>query len=132
MGRPKKSTPTDGELKILKVMWHLGPATLRDIRDAIPDPGRPSPSALADAIAVMQPKNYVRLADERRPQKFEAVLTQEQTYQTIVRDLRKRIFGGSLRDLVRHALSGKHSAEAELDELKSLVKELGEDKPHPQ
>jgi BlaI family transcriptional regulator, penicillinase repressor len=130
MARPKKPTPTDAELKILRVMWQLGPATLRDIRDRLPDRARPSPSALADAMAAMQTKKYVRVVDERRPQKFETVLSQYQTYESIVDDLRKRIFGGSLRDLVRHAIGGKKSTPADLDELTSLVKELGEDQHH--
>ena len=130
MARPKKPTPTDAELKILRVMWLLGPATLRDIRDKLPERGRPSPPALADSMAAMQAKKYVKVVDDRRPQKFETVLSQHQTYDSIVTDLRKRIFGGSLRDLVRHAVGGKKSTPADLEELTSLVKELGHDQHH--
>lgn len=129
MPRPRKPTPTDGELKVLRVMWELGPATLRDIRDALLADERPSPSALATTITAMLGKQLIHVVDERRPQKFAAIATRERTYASIVNDVRTRVFGGSLRDLVKHALGGRKQSAAEIAALRSLLDEMNDDEP---
>lgn len=124
MARPRKLTPTDGELKILQAVWQVGPGTLRDIRDAIPEADRPSVAAMAQAAILMVEKNLIRVADAKRPQKFVAVETQKRTYESLVKDLQNRVFGGSLRQLVLHALGGKKSGQKELDEVRSLIDQM--------
>lgn len=124
MARPRKNTPTDGELKVLRALWKLGTATLREVRIALSEADRPSASALATTMTAMLGKGSIRIVDERRPQKFTAVLTQDRTYTSILDDIRRRVFGGSLRDLVQHALDGRKQTPEEIADLRALLDKL--------
>lgn len=125
MGRPAASKPTDAEMEILRILWKRGDLTVRDVQDAFLAAGRsPSHSALSTTMRTMVVKGSIRLVDERRPQKFAAVASREDTYTTIAEDVTQRVFGGSIARLVRSALSGqKHSAK-EIADLRKLLEQF--------
>ena len=131
MGRPRKTVPTDGELKVLHVMWALGPATIRDIREGLPAGERPSPPALATTMNAMIDKGIIHVINQRRPQTFAPIATRERTCSSILNDIRKRVFGGSVSDLVKHALTGRKQTPAEMAELRSLLDGFDDDAKKP-
>lgn len=125
MGRPRKEIPTDGELKILAVLWSAGPSTVRDVQDALLPAERPSMSAVTATLLTMVRKKFVVVVDERRPQKFAAVPSRDSVFVSIMEDVRRRVFAGSLVDLMKYALRRTPKSKAEVAELRKLVSELG-------
>ena len=124
--QPPLPRPTDGELAILRVLWELGPSTVRQVHDVL---GRDRPTAYTTALKLLQimtEKGLVRRDDSDRTHVYHARLTEEQTQRQLVRDLMDRAFGGSATKLVVQALAGRASAE-ELSEIRKLIEARRED-----
>jgi predicted transcriptional regulator len=112
-------------MQILRIMWQRGEITVRDVHDAFANtPRRSSYTALATTMRTMVDKGIIRLTDARRPQKFEAVESEETTYSSIAQDVTRRVFGGSIANLVRSALSGPRHSEKEIADLRKLLDQL--------
>jgi BlaI family transcriptional regulator, penicillinase repressor len=127
MARPTASKPTDAEMDILRILWKRGDSTVRDVQDVFIAAGRsPSYSALSTTMRTMVAKGSIRLVDERRPQKFAAVVSQQDTYTTIAEDVTHRVFGGSIARLVRSALSGQRHSAKEIANLRKLLEQFDE------
>src|SRR5919106_1234527 len=121
MSRSVTPRPTDAELAILRVLWELGPSTVRQVHDVL---GRERPTAYTTALKLMQimtEKGLVRRDETERTHIYHARLTEEQTQRQLVRDLLERAFGGSAAKLVMQALAAKRASAEELGEIRKLI-----------
>lgn len=121
MGRPKSTRPTDAEMEILRVLWSSGEQTVRDIHDEISKTKRIAYTSLATIMRIMVEKEIVEIVDARRPQKFRAVLSEKEGRKAVTDEWLSRQFGGSVTELIRHALSGRKLSKAERAELLAIV-----------
>jgi predicted transcriptional regulator len=126
----KTPRPTDAELAILRVLWELGPSTVRQVHDVLM---RERPTAYTTALKLMQimtEKGLVRRDEADRTHIYHPRLTQEQTQRQLLRDLMDRAFGGSSSKLVLQALASKRASSDELAEIRRMLergKEIGKD-----
>jgi BlaI family penicillinase repressor len=119
---PKK--PTDAELTILRVLWELGPSTVRQVAEAL---GRePAYTTVLKLLQIMTEKRLVRRDETARTHIYEAAYTQDQTQRQLVSDLLDRAFGGSAATLVLQALATRKASRTELDEIKKLLEKHGD------
>ena len=100
------------EMQLLEQMWKLGPASVRDIQESLPEKKRPAYTTVQTMINRLEAKEAVR-----RTRKignaliFEAILTREAAYRRVMRELLE-IFGGSVEPVVSHLVdTGKLSLE---------------------
>lgn len=121
MGRPKSNRPTDAELEILSFLWQRGVATVRDIQDDLVRTKKIAYTSIATIMRIMVEKKLVEIVDERRPQRFKAVVNEADARKRVTDDWLSRMFGGSLSDLVRHALTGRKLPKKEIAELKKII-----------
>lgn len=123
MGRPASNRPTDAELEILQVFWKRGIATVRDIHDDLGANRKVAYTSIATIVRIMIEKDMVQIVDARRPQKFKATISEEQARKDITDDWLKRLFNGSVVNLMRHALTSRKCTGAEKQELMELVEQ---------
>jgi len=121
--RPMSQTPrpTDAELAILRVLWQLGPSTVRQVHDVLM---RERPTAYTTALKLLQimtEKGLVRRDEADRTHIYHPRLTQEQTQRQLIRDLMDRAFGGSSSKLVLQALASKRASSDELAEIRRML-----------
>ena len=117
----KTPRPTDAELAILRVLWQLGPSTVRQVHDVLM---RERPTAYTTALKLMQimtEKGLVRRDEADRTHIYHPRLTQEQTQRQLIRDLMDRAFGGSSSKLVLQALASKRASTDELAEIRLML-----------
>jgi len=126
MGKKKTSRPTDGELEILRVLWHRGPSTVRQVHQALAAHKHTSYNTTLTLLQIMNAKGIVTRDLSQRPQVYQASLPEDQMQQRLVSDLLHRAFGGSARKLVA-ALTAIDIPDEELAEIRRLVDELGEE-----
>ena len=100
------------EMQLLEQMWRLGPASVREIQESLPEEKRPAYTTVQTMVNRLEAKNAVR-----RTRKignaliFEAVLTREAAYRRVMRELLE-MFGGSAEPVVSHLVeTGKLSLE---------------------
>jgi predicted transcriptional regulator len=117
----KTPRPTDAELAILRVLWNLGPSTVRQVHDVLM---RERPTAYTTALKLLQimtEKGLVRRDEADRTHIYHPRLTQEQTQRQLIRDLMDRAFGGSSSKLVLQALASKRASSDELAEIRQML-----------
>lgn len=124
MAHRKLPQPTDGELAILRVLWRLGPSTVRQVRDAL-DAERPTGYTTAlKLLQIMAEKGLVTRDESQRSHVYRTARTEEQTQRQVVGDVLRRVFGGSARQLVVQALAARKASPEELKEIREIIERL--------
>ena len=103
---PKPPKPTAAELDLLRVIWRLGPATVKDVHQArLPSgPTWPTPTVLR-LMQVMHGKGLLVRDESQRSHVYAAAHAQDALQTNLLRDLIQKAFAGSGKDLVLAALS---------------------------
>src|SRR6266567_3688270 len=111
--------PTGAEIDILAVLWRLGPATVREVHDALgKDCGY---TTTLKQMQLMTDKGLLIRSERFRSHVYEAGIPKEQTQTQIAGDLLNRAFDGSARGLVLGALSAKPASAEDLDEVRRMI-----------
>ena len=124
---PRKSAkapkPTAAELDLLRVIWRLGPATVKDVHQArlaeTPD------LAYANVLRLMQVmhgKGLLLRDESQRSHVYRAAHAQDALRTNLLRELIQKAFAGSGKDLVLAALSD-HVSGKEREEIRRLLAE---------
>ena len=123
-----RKQPTASELAILRVLWTLGPSTVREVHERL-DAVKPTGyTTVLKLLQIMTEKNLVRRDEKERAHVYRARLPQDQTQSALVRDLVDKVFSGSASRLVMHALSDKRATAEELAEIRRLLDDMEGDK----
>ena len=126
MANPESSTahkPTASELEILRVLWTRGPSTVRDVHEALSRKKQVGYTSILKLMQIMTEKGLVRRDEAQRAHVYEAFEPAEKTKRQIAGDVLQRVFEGSARDLMVHALAGRRTSKAEIAELRRLLDE---------
>jgi predicted transcriptional regulator len=122
----KTFKPTESELEILSVLWDNGPSTVRFVNEKMSkDTGYTTTLKL---MQIMHEKGMVERVAEGRSHIYSAVARQEDMQVRLLDRLLQTAFGGSASRLVMQALGNHRASEAELREIKDLIKTLEEEK----
>ena len=129
MARPKSGRPTDGELVILRVLWHRGGSTVRQIHAALREEHPSGYTSVLKLLQIMMQKGLVTRDDSQRPQVYSAASSEAKTKRHLLKDLIDRVFGGSAKNLVMHTLATKKSSEEELAQIREELEKMRRDPP---
>ncbi len=121
--RHEPPKPTNAELEILTVLWSIGPATVREVYEAISRRRPAQYSTTLKFMQIMANKGLLWRDENQRAHVYEAVKTREWTQRQLAGDLLERAFGGSPKALLVGALSAKKATKEELTELRKLLNE---------
>jgi predicted transcriptional regulator len=115
--------PTDAELEILTVLWSTGPATVREIHDAINLRRTAQYSTVLKFLQIMAEKGLVERDEKQRAHIYQAARPREWTQRQLAGDLLERAFSGSAKALLIGALSSRKATKQELADLRKLLDE---------
>jgi BlaI family transcriptional regulator, penicillinase repressor len=124
MRKPTLPRPTDAELAILRVLWRLGPSTVRQVQETLNQERETGYTTVLKLMQIMTEKGLVERDESDRSHVYRASVKAEQTQRQLVDDLLERAFGGSARQLVMQALTGKKTSAMELAQIRKLLDEL--------
>jgi predicted transcriptional regulator len=117
--------PTEAELEILQVLWQQGSCSVRDVNDQIkeqkPDVGYTTTLKL---MQIMTEKGLVNRDTSRRQHIYVAAIPESAVQEGMVRTVINRLFHGSPKNLIMHALGHEETNAQELDEIKKLIKKI--------
>jgi predicted transcriptional regulator len=114
--------PTEGELAILRVLWKLGPSTVREVQESLgQDAGY---TTVLKLMQIMAAKGLLRRDEAERTHVYEAAAPESATQRQLVRHLLDRAFEGSAAKLVMQALSVKRASPEELAEIRRLLNDF--------
>jgi predicted transcriptional regulator len=124
----KTFKPTESELDILAVLWDNGPSTVRFVNDQISQKKPAGYTTTLKLMQIMYEKGMVDRVAEGRIHIYKAIAKQEDVQVRLIDRLLETAFSGSATRLVMQALGNHHASEAELQEIKDLIKKLEEEK----
>lgn len=104
--------PTEVELKLLRVLWELGPASVKEVHAHLSRREDYAYTGVLRMLQVMLEKGLVTRDESQRSHIYAPAHSRAVMEGGLVADLTERLFGGSAAALVLTALqSGKVSAE---------------------
>lgn len=122
--QPKPSQlPTDSELEILNALWASGPATVREVHDALSSRGTGYTTVLKQ-MQMMVEKGLLTRSERFRSHVYQVSVPREETQQRLAGSLLERAFGGSAKNLVLGALSAQPVSPEELAEIRKVLDEV--------
>ena len=115
--------PTAAELQILQVIWERGPSTVREVHEALREEKALGYTTVLKLMQIMTTKGLVRRNEDQRAHVYEAQQPAEKTKRQFAADMLERVFDGSARELMLHALAAQRSTRQEIEELRNLLDE---------
>lgn len=128
MSRSVSRHPTELELEILKVLWQLGPATVRQVREALTPVRELAYTTVMTMMTIMLGKGYVERKKDGRSFIYEAVYREQKASRNLLQDVVDRVFGGSTKAVMQHLLETADLDENELREIRSLINRKAREK----
>jgi predicted transcriptional regulator len=112
---------TKFELQLLERMWALGPCSVREIQESLPEKNRPAYTTVQTIIYRMEEKGSVRrIRKIGNAHVFEAVFTRKKVYRGLVGDLLD-LFGGSTEPVMSHLIE---TGKLTLADIRTIEKKL--------
>lgn len=109
------------ELQLLEKLWEMGPCSVREIQESLPEEDRPAYTTVQTMIYRLEEKGAVRRVKKiGNAHVFEAVLTRKTVHRRLISDLLS-LFGGSAAPVMSHLIE---TGKLTLADVKQLEKTL--------
>ena len=115
--------PTEAELTLLNVLWNVGPATVRQVHDAVSETQKTGYTTVLKILQIMHEKALVIRDESNRAHVYAAANSEMVTQSSLLKDLVLKAFGGSTSKLVMRALDESTSSE-EIADIRQLLNSL--------
>lgn len=119
--RRKSDTLTAQELEIMKVIWPLGRATVRDVYDALKARRAVAYTTVQTMMNILETKGHLKKESGDKAHVYAPVRARHLVVGSMVRDFVDRVFDGSARPLLVHLLKQKGLTDRERRELQRLL-----------
>jgi BlaI family transcriptional regulator, penicillinase repressor len=123
--RKPQGTLTTQELAIMKVVWRLGSATVREVYEALRENRRVAYTTVMTMMNILEAKGYLRKEKEKddRAFRYRPARAEQATISSMVSEFVDRVFDGASRPLLLHLVKSGKLSEKERAELLRLMKE---------
>src|SRR5678815_25806 len=123
MARKQSRTLTDGEHRIMEVLWEKGSATVAEVAEALAGKDGTAYTTILTMMRIMREKGYLRCRKEGRAHVFSPRVDRDTAAKKAVRQLLGKFFAGSPGELVLSFLRDDDLSAAEIEELKKRIGE---------
>jgi predicted transcriptional regulator len=128
---PTNRDVTDAELAVLQTLWDRGPATIRQLTDALYPEGTEAHYATVQKLLDrLEAKGHVARDRSGHAHVFTATTDRDALLGQRLRAMAERLCGGLLGPLLTHLVRAEELSTRERQELRALIDELDR-KPGP-
>jgi len=118
-------TLTPQELAIMKVVWRLGSATVRDVHEVLRREHRDdlAYTTVLTMMRILEQKGMLSKSQDgaSRGHRYTPARTQRQMMRVMVRDFVDRVFDGAADSLVAHLVSDRKLSARDRAEIRKLI-----------
>ena len=125
MPRPKSPTLTDGELRLMNVLWEKGEASVGDIVGVLKQRPKPAYNSVLTLLRILEKKGYVTHRKDGRAFIFKPVIDKQRASRSALKTLVNRFFDGSPSVLLLNLLEDEQLSQETLDRVKARIEETG-------
>jgi len=113
--------PTESELELLSILWERGPATVRELFEAVNTKRVVVYTGVLKLLQIMTEKGLVERDERERAHVYRPAVSQADTEVRFLRELSERFFAGSAAQLALRALEMEKASDSELDAIRALI-----------
>jgi len=120
----KRETPvlTDQELRLLKIIWRLGHATVREVYLDLLKERKVAYTTVLTMMGVLERKGHVQKKAGEKAYVYTAAQPESKVMARMVSEFVTRVFNGSRQPLLLHLLGDRSTSEEDLAEAERLLK----------
>ena len=126
MPRKKNLTLTNGEHRIMEVIWARGSATVADVVEALK--GKDAYTTILTLMRILKAKGYLTSRKEGRAFVFVPRVDRDTVARKAVNQLLSKFFAGSPSELVLSFLREEELTPQELDAIKRKIMDSSEER----
>ena len=120
----KNRTLTERELDVMKVVWRLESATVRQVYEAMGQRGRgPAYTTVLTLLKILEGKGFLTKSEANRAHVYTPSRPRSEVLSNMVQEFLDRVFNGSPEPLLLNLVQSKRLSEADLEELAKRIRE---------
>jgi predicted transcriptional regulator len=123
MARPTSPVLTPAELRVMQVLWRLGPSTATAIVDDLADQAGARDSTIRTILRILERKGHVRHKVDGKAFIYRATVAEGDAQRGAVREVLERFFDNSPERLMLNLLKNGDVDRKELTRLRRLIDE---------
>ena len=127
MARKKSPTLTEGELRIMEVLWRLGRGSVAEVAEAMPPPPVAYNTVLT-TLRILEQKGHVAHEEAGRAYIYHPLIAREAAAQSAVKQVVSKFFGNNAGALALRLIENERPSDDELERLRSLIERYDEGK----
>ncbi|PYR58528.1 MAG: CopY family transcriptional regulator [Acidobacteria bacterium] len=124
--RKPQPTLTTQELAIMKVVWRLSTATVRDVYEALLERRRIAYTTVMTMMNILEAKGYLKKEKHDRAYRYRPARPERAVVGSMVREFVNRVFDGASRPLLLHLVEDAKLTAKEREELLRLIRDTRE------
>ena len=117
----KSPTLTEAELRLMDVLWQIGPATVQHVLESLPKKQPLAYNSVLTTIRILEKKGYVKHVKDGRAHVYRPMIEREDASRSEIRHLVNRFFKDSHELLVLNLLEDQGLDAKELQRMKQLL-----------
>jgi BlaI family penicillinase repressor len=121
--RKADPTLTVQELAIMKVIWRLEHATVRDVYEVLRESRRIAYTTVMTMMNILETKGYLKKEKDDRAYRYRPAKPERRVISSMVKEFVNRVFDGAPRPLLQHLVKDGRLTEEERAELLRLIQE---------
>ena len=121
MARPRSSTLTEGEQRIMEVLWRLGEGSVQDVTTALAGPEPAAYTTVLTMLRILHEKKYVDYRKEGKAHVYVPLVTRDAARSSALKQLLRRFFDDSPEALAQHLMREEDIDLQELERLSARV-----------
>jgi predicted transcriptional regulator len=124
--RPPHPTLTPHELALMKVIWRLKKATVRDVYERLREQRAIAYTTVMTTMNVLEEKGYLSKARVDRAYVYRPTKSQQQVLRLLVADFVDRVFDGAASSLFVHLARDNRLSKDERRSIRRIIEEMDE------
>jgi BlaI family transcriptional regulator, penicillinase repressor len=121
MARPRSSTLTEGEQRIMEVLWRLGEGSVQDVTTALAGAEPAAYTTVLTMLRILHEKKYVDYRKEGKAHVYVPLVTRDAARSSALKQLLRRFFDDSPEALAQHLMREEDIDLQELERLSARV-----------
>ncbi|HXX25017.1 MAG TPA: BlaI/MecI/CopY family transcriptional regulator [Terriglobia bacterium] len=114
---------TEQELEIMKVVWGLKRATVRDVYETLRERRKIAYTTVMTMMNILEAKKHLKKRAQDRAYVYQATRPRSQVIKAMVREFVERVFNGSAEPLLVHLIKDRQLSQKDLQKIARTIEE---------
>jgi len=121
--RAKSKTLTEQELEIMKVVWELQTATVREVYEILLRRRKIAYTTVMTMMNILEEKGYLKKRADDKAYLYRPTKAKAKVIRAMLQDFVNRVFNGSAQPLLVQLVKDRHLSGKDLEEIGRQIKE---------